>query len=337
MPMNSRERVLRAIEYRSAGGRIPFSISAHSTLAKYGEPLLRMIRDTGCDFYDVNDLKMPDAAFMNKTTDVDAWGCRWDYALPGKAGVMSYSPLEDWANLKSYKMPAVPRVSAKDIAAAERTRERYPVWGPVEGFFQVMENLRGIENIMMDFYTQPEEVQKLIDRMLTEYHLPAIEEQLKLKPDILGLNDDWGTQTALLISPELWRQFMKPVYKKMIALCHQGGAKAWFHSCGYTRAILPEFIELGLDVINPQICCMDVAEYSEVARGKITIFPDVDRQHVLVEGNPDDVRKHIRELYDKLGTPQGGLIGQAPLEPEMPLENLKAMLEIVSCYTRDNE
>ena len=120
----------------------------------------------------------------------------------------------------------------------------------------------------------------------------------------------------------------------MIDLCHQGGAKAWFHSCGHTRAILPDWIELGLDVINPQICCMDAAEYGDTARGKITILPDLDRQHVLVEGSPLDVRTHILDLYGKLGNSKGGLIGTAPLEPEMPLENIKAMLETISAYER---
>ncbi|MCG2661210.1 MAG: uroporphyrinogen decarboxylase family protein, partial [Kiritimatiellae bacterium] len=312
----------------------PFSISVHSTLAKYGEPLLRILRDTGCDFYDVNDLKIPDAAVMNKSSDVDAWGCRWDYALAGIHGIISYSPLADWNNFKTYKMPAVPKVTVEDIENAERMREKYPVWAGVDLFYINMQNLRGTENMLMDFYTQPEEVQKLIDRMLNEYHLPAIEEQLKLKPDILGLADDWGTQTALLINPSLWRQFMKPVYKQMIDLSHQGRAKAWLHGCGHTRAILPEWIDLGLDVINPQICCMDVAEYGEVARGKITIMPDLDRQHVLVGGSPDDVRRHIRDVYAKLGTAQGGLIGYAPLELDMPLENIKAMLETVSTYER---
>ena len=334
--MNSRERVLRTIEHRMEGGRIPFTVSAHTTLATYGEPLLRMIHDVGCDFYDVKGLKIPDAAGMNKTTDVDMWGCRWNYALPGKVGVVSFSPLEEWDNFTTYKIPVVPKVGAKEIVDAEKIREEYPVWGGVEQFFQIMQNLRGIENIMTDFHTQPEEVLKLIDRILTEYHLPAIEEQLKMKPDIIGLGDDWGTQTALLIRPDVWRQFMKPAYKKMIDLCHQGGAKTWFHSCGHTRAILPDWIELGMDVINPQICCMDVTEYGETARGKITILPDLDRQHVLVKGTPLDVRNHIRNVYGKLGNSKGGLIGTAPLEPEMPLENLKAMLETVSSYQRGN-
>lgn len=333
--MTSRERVLRTIEHRMNGGeRIPFSISLHATLAKYGEPLLQMVRKTGCDFFDVQDLALPDKPSAVKTRDVDIWGCQWDYALTGLAGVISQSPLEDWSNFKSYRMPAFPRVSSNDIANAERTRERYPVWGSVEQFFQIMQNVRGTEAIMMDFYEQPEEVQKLIDRLWTEYHQPAIEEQLKLKPDIIGLGDDWGTQTALLIGPDLWRQFMKPLYKKMIDLCHQGGAKTWFHSCGHTRAILPEWIELGLDVINPQIACMDVAEYGATARGRITIHPDLDRQHILVNGTPADVRAHILSLYGKLGNEQGGLIGYAPIEPDMPLENIRAALETLSDYRR---
>lgn len=330
--MTPRERVLQTIEHRRDGGRIPFTVSPHASLAKYGEPLLRLLHETGSDFFDARIFKIPDAPASPKTSETDPWGCRWDFALAGMAGVVSYSPLEDWENFKAYRMPPVPRADAAAMEQAERTRETYPVWGGVEQFFQVMQNLRGTENLMTDFYTQPEKVRKLIDRMLNEYHLPAIEEQLRLKPDIVGLGDDWGTQTALLISPELWREVFKPVYRRMIDLCHQGGAKAWFHSCGHTRAILPDWIELGLDVINPQMFCMDAAEYGATARGKITIVPDLNRQHVLVNGAPGAVRAHILEMYGRLGGRRGGLIGYAPLEPEMPLENMRAVLETVSHY-----
>ncbi len=329
--MTPRERVLRAIEHRSQGGRIPFTVSTHDSLGQYGEPLLEIIRKTGCDFYDVETLKVPESNKV-KSSETDQWGCVWDYAIAGKAGVISYSPLDDWENFKSYKMPPIPRVTAKDIEEAKKFGERYPIWAGVEQFFQVMQNMRGTEKVMMDFYLQPEEIQKLIDRMLNEYHLPAIEEQLKLKPDIVGTGDDWGTQFALFINPKLWRQFFKPAYKKMIDLCHQGGAKVWFHSCGYTRDILPDWIELGLDVINPQITCMDVAEYGETAREKITINPDLSRQHILLNGTPEDVRKHIYDVYSKLGNATGGLIGYAPMEAEMPLENLRVLLETISNF-----
>ncbi len=333
MNMTPRERVMRAIEHRMDGGRIPFTLSARPSLAKYGEPLLRIIQATGCDFFDVQQMKIPKLSL--KASDVDVWGCRWDYALVGKAGVVSYSPLEEWRHFASYRMPPIPAVTREAMETADRTRETYPVWASVQQFFQVMQNLRGTENILTDFYTQPEELQKLIDRMLNEYHLPAIEEQLKLKPDLVGLGDDWGTQTSLLISPDLWRQFFKPAYRRMIDLCHQGGAKVWFHSCGHTRAILEEWIELGLDVINPQICCMDAVDYGATACGRIAVLPDLDRQRLLVVGTPDEVRRHVLEVYNSMGSRRGGLIGYAPLEPEIPLANMQAILETISNYEKE--
>ncbi len=332
--MSSRERVLRAIEHRATDRRLPFTISLHSTLAKYGEPLLRLVQECGCDFYDTSTVKIPDAKRMSTASTVDQWGCRWDYALAGKTGVVSHSPLEEWSSFATWRVPPVPRVTPQQIEAAKQTRERYPVWASVEQFFQIMQNLRGTENIMMDFFTQPDEVRKLTDRLLNDYHLPAIDEQLKLQPDILGMGDDLGTQIALLINPKTWREFLKPVYRQMVERIHQGNAKVWFHSCGHTREILPDLIELGVDIVNPQIHCMDVAEYGETARGRITIVPDVDRQRVMVNGSPDQVRQHVRRMYDLLGTATGGLIGYAPMEPEMPFENLKALLEAVATYER---
>ena len=332
--LTSRERVMQVIEQRATDRRVPYTISLHESLAKYGEPLLRLVQATGCDFYDTKTVKMPDAKRMSLDSNIDAWGCRWDYALAGKAGVVSVSPLEDWNNFPSYKMPAVPKVTAEQIEAMKKFGEQYPIWAGVEQFFQIMQNLRGTENIMTDFFTQPEEVRKLTERMVTEYHLPAIEEQLKLRPDVVQMGDDWGTQTALLINPATWREFIKPNYRRMVNLIHQGGAKAWFHSCGYTREILPDLIELGVDVVNPQVSCMDIAEYGATARGKITVVPDADRQHVMINGTPEDVRRHIIAMYGKLGSRQGGLIGYAPVEPEMPFENIKALFEVVSTYER---
>lgn len=332
--MTPRERVLAAIEHRGTG-RIPFSVSLHSSLAVHGERLLNILRRYPCDFFDVKSLKIPKMAELEKSPQItDKWACVWETANPLITGAVVHCPLSDWANFKDYKMPVVTEITIEDVDEANKTREKYPVWASIDQFFQVMQNIRGSEQLFMDFYTQPEEVQRFIDRMLNEHHLPQLEEQLKLKPDIVGTGDDWGAQNALLINPELWRRFYKPVYRKFTDICHQAGAKVWFHTCGYTMEILEEFIDIGIDVVNPQMPIMDAAQYGEIARGRITIFPDLNRQGLLLNATIAEVERHILDMYEPLGTSSGGLIGLCPIEPEMPLENVEAMLAVISHYEK---
>ena len=328
-----RERVLAAIEHRNRG-RIPFTLSAGRSLAVHGRSLLDLLRRFPNDFYDVADLKIPAMADLEKTRrQTDIWGCVWETADVLISGAVVRHPLADWDDFSSYRMPEPPRATDAEIENAKRQREKYPVWASIQQFFQVMENLRGAENLYADFHEAPERVQALIDRLWNGYHRPALEERMRLRPDIVGLGDDWGTQQNLLISPEFWRGFFKPVYRKMMEIVHQGGGKAYFHTCGHTRAILGDFIEIGLDIVNPQTAIMDAREYGETARGRITILPDLDRQRILKQGSPAEVREHVRGLYSLLGTPNGGLIGAAPLEYDMPLENIRALMEVVADYT----
>lgn len=329
-----RERVLAAIEHRNSG-RIPFTIATHNSLMVHGQKLLDLLCRCPNDFFDARDLTIPSRDDLCKRQEyTDAWGCRWYTADILIAGVIQEHPLADWNSFAGYKMPDVPRVTSEQIEAALRTWETYPIWASIEHFFQVMQNLRGTEELMVDFYTQPDEVQKLIDRMLTEYHLPALEEQLKLKPDIVGFGDDSGTQTQLMISPNLWRQFIKPVYRKLVEVCHQGGAKMHFHSCGYTMEILEELIDVGMDIVNPQMPLMDVTVYGEKARNRITVMPDLNRQTVLLNGTPQEVEQHILQMYEHLGTASGGLIGYCPIEPQLPFANIEAMVETIFAYEK---
>ena len=110
----------------------------------------------------------------------------------------------------------------------------------------------------------------------------------------------------------------------------------WFHSCGYTVEILEEMIEVGVDVINPQMPIMDSAKYGEIARDKITVCPDLNRQNILINGTPDEVRNHIIKMYNNLGTSSGGLIGYCPIEPGMPLINIETTLATISTYEKQD-
>jgi len=152
---------------------------------------------------------------------------------------------------------------------------------------------------------------------------------LDMDVDAVGFTEDWGTQISLLISPELWRAMFRPVYKKLFDKIKSAGKFVFFHTDGYILDIYPDLIELGADAINSQIWCMGVENVAEIGAGKVTFWGELDRQGFLPFGSPADVRAGAELMKKLLFVNGGGLIGQGEIGPDVPLENIKAML---SCW-----
>lgn len=128
--------------------------------------------------------------------------------------------------------------------------------------------------------------------------------------DAIIFGDDWGSQNSLLISPELWREIFKPRYKKQFELVKSFGMDVWFHSCGNIMSIIPDFIEIGVDVLNlnqPDIFGID--ELAVKFGGKVCFNCPVDHQTVGIFGNKDEIFNYVRKLGSTLGNFNGGLIG----------------------------
>ncbi|GIX07793.1 MAG: hypothetical protein KatS3mg115_2196 [Candidatus Poribacteria bacterium] len=100
--------------------------------------------------------------------------------------------------------------------------------------------------------------------------------------------DDWGSQTALLISPAQWREFFKPLYADYCRILHAADKFVFFHSDGHIEAIYGDLIEIGVDAINSQLFCMNIERLGRLYRGKVTFWGEIDRQGVLAFGTPQD-------------------------------------------------
>jgi hypothetical protein len=143
------------------------------------------------------------------------------------------------------------------------------------------------------------------------------------KTDVDGLMfmDDWGAQRALLISPRQWKKIFKPLYKDYIDLAHRYGKYIFMHSDGYTLDIIPELVELGLDAFNTQLFTMDIEEIGQRFRGKLTFWGEIDRQHLLSFGNPDDIQHAVQRVKDALYC-NGGVIAQCEFSAGSKPENV---------------
>jgi len=259
----------------------------------------------------------------------DEWGSVWVYFQEGLMGEVKRPVLEDWNKLKSLKFPPVPNSAPNErirmLEERKQQKEKYIGWAGGGSLFEQMQWLRGTENLLTDIALDSEEVYLLADLLLEKRILPAIELGLESGADVVGFTDDWGSQRQLLINPKTWRKIYKPRYKRMFDLVRQGGAIPWMHSDGMVLDIIPDWIEVGLGVLNPQFVCNDMVALKEAAKGKLCICGDIDRQGLLPRATPEEIRDYFRRIYEVFGSPKGGFIYGLAIE-EIPLENIEAAL-----------
>lgn len=262
----------------------------------------------------------------------DEWGCGWYWSTSDNMGQAVVHPLENWAAFDSYRPPD-PMIGVKGVAFVEdmvrRDDHQHFVFVDAGELAQRIWFLRGYENSLMDTVDQPPELLALID-MIVDWNIARIHRWHESGVvDAFQHRDDWGTQSALMIHPETWRKIFKPAYKRIADAIHEGGAFASFHTDGYTRDIIPDLIQIGWDEINPQVHLMDLAELGRLYGGKICFRADIDRQHTLPYGTPDDVRNLILRCFNAFGHFNGGYVGTGQAHSDVPLRNIEAVLKTV--------
>ncbi|NQU75396.1 MAG: hypothetical protein HQ546_03645 [Planctomycetes bacterium] len=176
------------------------------------------------------------------------------------------------------------------------------------------------------------EVYRLRDDLL-EFNLSWLDRWLEHGYQGLHFADDWGTQHNLMIPPRIWRSFFKGAYAEMFAKVKAAGLDVWFHSDGQIYDILPDLVELGVDVLNCQTSVMDCGRIGREFAGKLCFRTDLNRQQIMPYASPSQVKEHIFELFDTLGTSEGGIVACGEISEDVPLANIWAMYEAFVEYT----
>jgi len=261
---------------------------------------------------------------------IDEWECGW--IDDGFGAKTEFYPLIDgYDKLKKYIFPD-PQLNGrfdeidKMNLSQEKRYVRASVWFTL---FERLWMLRGFENILIDPYLDNKKFCYLRDKII-EYNLTIIDLWLERKVDGIFISDDWGSQQALLINPNDWRKYYKPSYMKMFDRIRSKGTHVWMHLCGNITAILPDLIDIGLNVLNPvQPQAMDVSCLAKEFGGHVCFYGGVDVQGTLIYGKPEDVKNEIHNLIELFGKFNGGYIGSTShsIMPETPLDNVIAMYE----------
>ncbi|NUQ62947.1 MAG: hypothetical protein HUU20_10680 [Pirellulales bacterium] len=175
--------------------------------------------------------------------------------------------------------------------------------------FTVYTLLRGFENSMEDVLLAPEGFAALIDAILV-FECDLMRMAARHGFHGIHLADDWGTQSGLMVSPDLWRRVFKPRYQRQFALAHELGLHVWYHCCGNLTRIAADFHEIGVDVLNvAQPNVVDVGQVGRQLRGKQCFMVPISYQTVSIRGTRDEIFAEAERLYDRLGTDAGGFIG----------------------------
>jgi uroporphyrinogen-III decarboxylase len=186
--------------------------------------------------------------------------------------------------------------------------------------------------MLMDMADDPGLADQVLDYPY-HYHLTAAKRLVEMGVDMIWLGDDVGSQHEMLISPEMWRKYFKwrmaNTIEELKAINQD--LKVAYHSDGDIRRIIPELIEIGLDVLNPvQPACMDPAGIKKQYGDRLCFWGTIDEQQTLPFGSPEDVRSEVLERLRTTG--EGGGLILAPthhVQLDTPLENFWAMVDTI--------
>ncbi len=245
---------------------------------------------------------------------VNAWGVTKSYpeGTPGPFPVHTQDKIvvKDIERWRDYvKVPRVVYDAEEwepfiEKAEAIDRKEQFVTAYFAPGLFEQSHYLCEIQNTLMYFYTNPDEMHELIE-CLTEFELDYAAEICKyMKPDALFHHDDWGSQISTFISPEMWREFFKPGYEKIYGYYKSHGVELIVHhSDSYAATLVPDMIDVGIDVWQGVMTTNNIPELIKKYGGQITFMGGVDSATIDYPGwTREDVRREVRRACDECGT-----------------------------------
>lgn len=259
----------------------------------------------------------------------DVFGVVWDRSVDKDIGNVEGCVLTE-ATLRGYVFPDPldERFFADIPNKIGMYGDRFRVFQIGFSLYERAWTLRGMQNLLVDFYDHPDFVVDLLNA-IAEYNIAQVQEALKYDIDAVYFGDDWGQQRGLQMGPKLWRQYILPVLERMYAYVRDNGKYVFIHSCGDVDELFDDLVGIGLNCFNPfQPEVMDVPALHKRYRGRLTFHGGLSTQRTLPYGSAEDVRRETGKLLE-LGRQGSYILAPAhDVEGDVPLENILAFIEM---------
>lgn len=272
----------------------------------------------------------------------DEWGITWrpvQYSTPFGTGAyteIAAHPLGDDGAVEGYRPPDPNRPELYEEAARvirEFQDEYWIVGVTVTTLFETAWALRGYARLLEDLLANPDLAERILD-IPYHYHLAAAKRLAQMGVDMIWVGDDVGGQHGMVMSPATWRRFLKPRLAQFIAALKaiNPQLKVAYHSDGMIYPIIPDLIEIGVDVLNPiQPACMDPARVKEQYGDRLCFWGSLDEQHTLPFGTPQDVEREVLARIRTLGRNGGLILGPTHhVQLDTPMENFWGMVNAIT-------
>jgi uroporphyrinogen decarboxylase len=200
--------------------------------------------------------------------------------------------------------------------------------------------LRGLDRVLLDLAENPEFVEALVKQIMNFRidHVKRILAAVKGRAEILQIADDYGMQEGLLMNPSIWRRIFGPPLKTLCDLIHEAGLKVFLHCCGSSRKIIPDLIDLGIDILNPiqvRAAGMDPKALKEEFGDRLCFHGAIDTQRTLPVGTKEEIVSEVRERIEVMGKKGGYILAPVhTVESDVPIENVLALYEAAKEYGR---
>ena len=330
--MNCKERVIRAInhlESECVPWHVQFTPDEREKMAAYyGDASFEDKIGNHLAFIDFRPPKQQ----VKPGYFRDEFGVVWNRTKDRELGVVD-EYLVSAANVDTFAFPNTKEMARYGNAEAllETYKDRFTVAKFAHGLFERAWMLYGMEDLMSDMILSPGTVGAMMDR-ITEYFLDLLD---CIAPfdgiDCVHYGDDWGQQRGLIMGPKLWRAFIKPRMKEIYQKAKAMGKYVYIHTCGDIQEIIPDLIEIGVDVYDPfQPEVFDIYELKCQYGRDITFFGGLSLQKTLPFGTVQEVKEETG-YKARILSAGGGYIA-APshaVTRDVPAENVDAMLKVL--------
>jgi len=335
MSLSPRERVKAQVNHQDTD-ILPYTLSFEEDVARrldkyYGDPSWRYLIDEAIVF-----LPLPSEGLiwgdLTETVYVDLYGTQWrvDQRIPHVNKPALQQPTLD--NFTFPEVDAVFKLGWKDQAlqVIEQRKDYFLIGYLGMGVFERSWALRGFEEALVDAIAHPSFYDELVEQ-ITFHQLAIIERLLDLPIDGILFTDDWGYQQGVILGPERWRRYLKPRLARLFSRVHDAGKHVLAHCCGSIVDILPDLIEIGLEVyesVQPEAKNNNPYELKSRHGNRLTFWGGLGSQSIIPFGTPQEIHREVRKLCQEMGRGGGYILAPAKeIQIDTPTENAAAVLE----------